>query len=1093
MEKIDLIIALTGAYDIIILQEAPVNDEILEKLKQKYGKHIFCDHAADNKSAAIITIINKCINVNNVDFRKIISGRLSATTFDIEKITYEIFNVYGPARPVHKTKFHRTLIAELENSVNFWIAGGDFNLTRDTTSQNLNKYLNNHVKRALKLWDAKLLEDWLDVHKEFKTGDIEYTYTANNGTRTRIDKFITPQYLKRSIREYTIEPNAYSDHDAITMKIDSNIEKIKWGRGTWKLNNSILKEDNFLRYINMIIGNKRDTRELGDPKYILRWWDGLKQQVKEATMLYCKNRTRDEKDNIKDMFKSLRERQGKYDQEIREDERTELRDEILDIKAKISDSESRLAQGARIRARIEEVEKDERSNKFFFQKEKGRGLKKQIRCLLKTDGQETTEKKEIISMVTEFYKNLYTTKGINEKTIRENLENIDVTLTTEEADSLNGVITEGEIKVAIKSLKNDKSPGTDGLTAEWYKTFADQIIPVLFLVLNMIQIHGELSVSQKLATLSLLYKKGDSRLLKNWRPVSLLNVDYKILSKILVTRLSKFMDKLIPTTQKCAVPGRKAMDAITILDIIHNELEESGGALICLDQEKAFDRVNHIYLIKTLEKLGIHGDFLRIVKAMYNNIYTQININGKLSNKIEVTRSVRQGCPFSMLLFVAISVPLIQMIEKEDKIKGYKTRYGNEIKIISYADDNTLIITDPSSYKVIFEIYSKHAEASEAKINEEKTEILLIGNWRDRKNQLSFAKKVKPEIKVLGVMLASKPSDTSDLNWSKAIEKIEKKLPAIMERRVTIVGKVLLANSMLLSQLWHLAWVLDENSGRIKQVYKLVNKAIIGKDNGRWTIDTLTLSTEKGGMNLGNIKNKLIAFKVKQLTPLLTGTINKEQDEIKYYLGLRAVGLIGNFIGPKRENNDNKYEKYLKILVEFSDKIKDRKIFSGIGVKELEKIFFKPPRHVLNCVFTNIYKMKDNRLKGSAYRIAANLHAIPIKDLCPVCGRNIRDRHFIPRRNHIFLDCPNLEKLRDETKSWMDTVSCQGQEPFEYSDVMAIYHNHLNPKQQIIIAIQNKEIWKQYCNTWFGRKFEIDQLEIKIEQEVRFRLQHGLL
>ena len=1090
MEKIDLVIAQTEAYDIIILQEAPVNDEILEILKQKYGNHIFCDYAADNKSAAIITIINQCINASNVEFRKIISGRLSATSFDLDNVTYEIFNVYGPARSQsHKVKFHKILIAELENSVNFWIAGGDFNLTRDTSSQNLKSY----VIRAMKLWDTKLVEDWLDVHKEFKIGDIEYTYTANNGTRSRIDKFIIPHYLKHSIREYAIEPNVFSDHDAITMKIDSKIDKIKWGRGTWKLNNSTLKEDKFLRYINIIIADKRDKRKLGDPKYILRWWDGLKQGVKEATMLYCKNRTRDEKDNIKDMFKKLRERQGKYDQETREDERIELRDEILDIKAKISESEKKIAQGARVRSRIEEVEKDERSNKYFFQKEKGRGLKKQIRCLLKKDGQETKEKNEIISMVTNFYDNLYTTEGINEKIIDENLENIDATLTKEEADSLNGVITECEIRVAIKSLKNDKSPGADGLTAEWYKTFADQIIQVLFLVLNMIQINGELSVSQKLATLSLLYKKGDSRLLKNWRPVSLLNVDYKILSKILVKRLSRFMNKLIPTTQKCAVPGRKAMDAITILDIIHNELEESGGALICLDQEKAFDRVNHTYLIKTLEKLGIHGDFLRIVKAMYKNIYTQININGKLSKQIEVTRSVRQGCPFSMLLFVAISVPLIQMIEKEDKIKGYKTRYGNEIKIISYADDNTLVITDPSSYKVIFDIYNKHAEASEAKINEEKTEILLIGNWRNRKSQFSFAKKVKPEIKVLGVMLASRPSDTSDLNWSKAIEKIEKKLPAIMERRVTIVGKVLLANSMLLSQLWHLAWVLDENNGRIKQVYQLVNKAIIGKDNGRWTIDTLTLPPEKGGLNLGNIKNKLTAFKVKQLTPFLTGKLSKEQDEIKYFLGLRAVGLIGNFTGPKRESNNNKYEKYLRILIEFSDKIKDRTNTSGIGVKELEKIFFKAPKHVLNCVFTNIYKMQDNRLKGSAYRIAANLHAIPIKEICPACGINIRDRHFFLRKNHIFLNCPNLEKLRDETRAWMDTVSNQGQEPFEYSDNMAIYHNQLNPKQQIIIAIQNKEIWKQYCNTWFGKKIEIDQLEIRIEQEVRFRLQHGLL
>jgi hypothetical protein len=301
---------------------------------------------------------------------------------------------------------------------------------------------------------------------------------------------------------------------------------------------------------------------------------------------------------------------------------------------------------------------------------------------------------------------------------------------------------------AIGELSKDKSSGEDGLTAECYMEFRETLAPILSIMYNVIPLNGSLSKSQKMATLCLIYKKGDCRSLKNWRPVSLLNLDYKILTKIMTQRLLNFREKLVPSMQKCAVPGRKAMNAIALLDVVQNESEESGGALICLDQEKAFDRVNHVYLIKVLEKMGISGSVLKTIKAMHNQILTQVNINGKISKQIQISRSVRQGCPLSMMLFVLISVPLMNMIENEEGIKGHKTRAGNTVKMVSFADDNTIKITDPISYVKMFEIYEKHALASKAKINESKTEILLMGEWRARGNLLTkFWGKVKPLLK----------------------------------------------------------------------------------------------------------------------------------------------------------------------------------------------------------------------------------------------------------------------------------------------------------------------------------------------------------
>ena len=182
-------------------------------------------------------------------------------------------------------------------------------------------------------------------------------------------------------------------------------------------------------------------------------------------------------------------------------------------------------------------------------------------------------------------------------------------------------------------MNNNKSPGEDGLPKEFYSKFQNLIIPQLTELINNITLSNRLPQSQNNAIVTLFFKKNDHRLLKNWRPVSLLNVDYKIMSKVLSNRLKSIMQDIIPDTQKCGVPGRTIDDIIQTLDIItdyYDVNEKEGGALICVDQEKAFDRVNHKYLFQILDKLGIRGNFLNLIKSMYKNATCQVNINGLL-------------------------------------------------------------------------------------------------------------------------------------------------------------------------------------------------------------------------------------------------------------------------------------------------------------------------------------------------------------------------------------------------------------------------------------------------------------------------------
>ena len=152
-----------------------------------------------------------------------------------------------------------------------------------------------------------------------------------------------------------------------------------------------------------------------------------------------------------------------------------------------------------------------------------------------------------------------------------------------------------EIRKAIATLENNKSPGNDGLTAEFYKTFAN-ILQDLKDLYNEISEIGRMPESMRQAVITCIYKKGKMEDITNWRPISLINYDYKILAKVIANRFQGSLEDIISTEQTAAVKGRTIIENLQInRDIISfantNNLEASK---ITLDQEKAFDRVKNI-------------------------------------------------------------------------------------------------------------------------------------------------------------------------------------------------------------------------------------------------------------------------------------------------------------------------------------------------------------------------------------------------------------------------------------------------------------------------------------------------------------------
>ena len=128
-----------------------------------------------------------------------------------------------------------------------------------------------------------------------------------------------------------------------------------------------------------------------------------------------------------------------------------------------------------------------------------------------------------------------------------------------------------------------------------------------------------------------------------------------------------------------------------------------------------------------MEALGFNADFRELTKMLYKDITSQIMVKGQPTNKINIQRGVRQGCPFSLILFVLSTIPLINMIKGEKKITGHIIKHLSQVKVQSYVDD-TIIINQPHELEYLMKIYEKHATASEAAVNEDKTQIFPVEN-----------------------------------------------------------------------------------------------------------------------------------------------------------------------------------------------------------------------------------------------------------------------------------------------------------------------------------------------------------------------------
>ena len=323
-----------------------------------------------------------------------------------------------------------------------------------------------------------------------------------------------------------------------------------------------------------------------------------------------------------------------------EDKRIQL-EKIVEYKTK----------GAILRAKCRWHNEGEKNTKYFLNLEKRHFKNGVINQLKIGENAFATTNKEILKECESFYKKIYSSKIDAQEIERNKLffgESTTKSLDPQDREKCEGLLTKMKCLQALKSMEPNKTPGSDGLPAEFYTFFWADVSDYLVNSLNHAYGSGQLSVTQRRGIIKLIPKKdAEPFLIKNWRPITLLNCDYKIGAKAIANRLKTFLPKLINSDQTGFLKGRFIGENIRLIDGIINftAAKNIPGLLLFLDFEKAFDTVEWPFLQKTFQHFNFGPSIINWIKLVILKVVfstmdgppTSLNLKGELGKAAPFT------------------------------------------------------------------------------------------------------------------------------------------------------------------------------------------------------------------------------------------------------------------------------------------------------------------------------------------------------------------------------------------------------------------------------------------------------------------------
>lgn len=340
-----------------------------------------------------------------------------------------------------------------------------------------------------------------------------------------------------------------------------------------------------------------------------------------------------------------------------------------------------------------------------------------INQLKNAEGEVKTEKEEIIKIIENFYGELYESKTSRPQ------EEYSRVITNVGSETI-PEITISEIEDALNHMKNGKAPGNDGITCEMIKTGGHQLLETMRILLNRCITTGEIPETWYEAQMILLHKKGDILNINNYRPISLLCHPYKLLTKIITTRLTNKFDNYQPVEQAGFRKGYSTIEHIQTIRLLIEKCTEYNIPLhmAFIDYNKAFDSIELWAVYKAMNNARIDSRYRILLKNIYDQATFHIKINDDtVTRKIPMKRGVRQGDTISPKLFTLALEDVFKTVNWDRK--GIKID-GNFLNHLRYADDIVIFSTNLDELQEMITDLKSKSEMVGLTMNLEKTKIM---------------------------------------------------------------------------------------------------------------------------------------------------------------------------------------------------------------------------------------------------------------------------------------------------------------------------------------------------------------------------------
>ncbi|CAJ1062856.1 LINE-1 reverse transcriptase -like protein [Xyrichtys novacula] len=840
--------------EIAFLQETHLTIKDQSRLKAQWVGQIY--HSGfDSRTRGTAILIHKNVHFIKKDIISDPCGRFIMVSGCLFNTPVLLVNIYAPNWD--DEAFINKIISLLPDLNSYHlIFGGDTNCTMDQVLDRSSTKKKAISKMAKAISSFMSQVGCVDVWRfKFPDKKIFSFFSKVHKTFTRIDYLFIDKFFLPSVKFVDYSAIVVSDHAPLLLDLDfSNLNK---ARPPWRLNPILLNDPNFSTFIankidEFISNNNSDTVS---PSLL---WETLKAVIRGDIISYCSKKNKLKKKQLDQLIEGIK----KLDNDYSVSPSPETYKERLSLQMQYDLLTTEKTENMLIRSRGLTYEHGEKAGRLLSHQLKKESAARNIPQIKNSDGLCTVIPTEINNTFKTFYSDLYTTRfPVDISDMMSFLGDLQFPiLHVEKYETLEQPLSLKEIEDSILAMQNGKAPGPDGYPVEFYKIFSNKLAPLLSKMYTDSLGKGLLPQTLTEASISLILKPDKDPLnCGSYRPISLLNADYKILAKILASRMETVISDMISVDQTGFIRDRHSSSNIRrLLNVILSPASSwTPEMVVSLDAEKAFDMVEWSYLLEVLKKFGFGPRMISLISLLYSAPKASVSTNGMNSQMFTLSRGCRQGCPASPLLFALAIEPLSIALKSAPFYQGIR-RWGLEYKVSLYADDLLIYISDPVfSVPKIIQLLNRFGTFSGYRLNFNKSECFPINDLARKipSNSLPF-RTSEIGFKYLGVLIRRSLDDLFRDNILPLVEKLKVDLHRWGLINISLAGRVNCIKMNVLPRFLYLFQALPVFIPRsfFCKLDSLLSSFIWGDKPSRIKREYLQRSRVEGGLALPNFK-----------------------------------------------------------------------------------------------------------------------------------------------------------------------------------------------------------------------------------------------